>query len=722
MGRTACPGAREGARGGGPGSGGTPPAKRRTSAAAAPNSRGGQHDPRQQHQGHRRPLAALFATTLLLCLLLATSPAIAAAAAKRAGASSSSSWGRWRRAPAPAPRPAARLFHDDEGSLAWDAPALKRLRAAARGDHLRDLDAFLRAPSLAAFLGLDPVEALHVPLPVNVVLVGFQGDGHAGVDLPAGVVREWLARGLDHVIPHTRVSLAELSCAEDGHCLGRLDAASAARAPSPLPSAVRLNASVTVASVARGEVLAAFERAIAAFSRPSDPAEPAGAQQVDALKMDAFVESFVEALGLADGGYTLLVLNPSWSAGLASYAYRAGFTAEEIEQLHGQLELLHEVSRQAPAEEPSMARVRPPPLRAPRARGVAAGAAAAAAAADGGGGDEDPLTAAARQAAAARFAIATGEGGPRLGRRRKFRAVDAGAASALWAKAASAYLREEEDHKRELIRLVGPRTMGGAAAARAVSLLRQAQGRGRWALPSLHGARPSAASSSATPAGAGLPPGAPTASVAARYAEEGRLLAATLSLPPDHVHNPDLRASHPLEDCATPTWVGLGRWIMLDLTARRADWGPALGGDGVVTEHTLPDVADAMAPVVAAREGASVRFLLLFLRRVCSFEGGQRERFLCSLLSAVRFLTHALLLVPPPPTNPTQSTQTSATAARSASTSSPCTRDWTRSATPAAPPSRTPRPTRAVCASRRPRAPAAPPRRCRSWTPTAILS
>jgi hypothetical protein len=34
---------------------------------------------------------------------------------------------------------------------------------------------------------------------------------------------------------------------------------------------------------------------------------------------------------------------------------------------------------------------------------------------------------------------------------------------------------------------------------------------------------------------------------------------------------------------------------MVDLTARRTDWGPALGGDGIVTHLTLPDVHHSFA-------------------------------------------------------------------------------------------------------------------------------
>lgn len=53
-------------------------------------------------------------------------------------------------------------------------------------------------------------------------------------------------------------------------------------------------------------------------------------------------------------------------------------------------------------------------------------------------------------------------------------------------------------------------------------------------------------------------------------------------LPYPSVYNPKWRASHPLEDCVTNTWVGHGRWLLLDLTAQKADYGPALGGEGVV--------------------------------------------------------------------------------------------------------------------------------------------
>lgn len=58
--------------------------------------------------------------------------------------------------------------------------------------------------------------------------------------------------------------------------------------------------------------------------------------QVDALKMEEFVDSFISALGL-DRSYTLLVINPKWSPSLPSYTYRIGFSEAELRLLHEQV-------------------------------------------------------------------------------------------------------------------------------------------------------------------------------------------------------------------------------------------------------------------------------------------------------------------------------------------------------------------------------------------------
>ena len=219
--------------------------------------------------------------------------------------------------------------------MAWDNDELSRVRNLhARSFH--DATSYADAPDLAAYLGLGQVEALHMPVPLNIVLVGFSGDGNMGVDIAPDVLTNWLD-AVDAVLPHTRVSLSELSCSEDGHCAGQMEGS---LPPSPLASTVHLNFSANVVVLQKGAVLGAFERAITAFSRPLDPEVEGGHQQVDALKMEAFVQSFVDALGLANSGYTLLVINPHWSSTLPAYGYRVGFSAGEVEMLASQVIVL----------------------------------------------------------------------------------------------------------------------------------------------------------------------------------------------------------------------------------------------------------------------------------------------------------------------------------------------------------------------------------------------
>lgn len=75
--------------------------------------------------------------------------------------------------------------------------------------------AFLNTSNLAEFLGVFPIEAIHMPVPINFVFVGFNGDGNMGVNYSSSELQTWFGL-LDHVLPHNRIELAELSCAEDG--------------------------------------------------------------------------------------------------------------------------------------------------------------------------------------------------------------------------------------------------------------------------------------------------------------------------------------------------------------------------------------------------------------------------------------------------------------------------------------------------------------------------
>ncbi|XP_062163765.1 uncharacterized protein LOC133870619 isoform X1 [Alnus glutinosa] len=50
-------------------------------------------------------------------------------------------------------------------------------------------------------------------------------------------------------------------------------------------------------------------------------------------------------------------------------------------------------------------------------------------------------------------------------------------------------------------------------------------------------------------------------------------------------------------ECLTDTWIGKDRWAFIDLSAGPFSWGPAVGGEGVRTELSLPNVAKTIGAV-----------------------------------------------------------------------------------------------------------------------------
>ncbi|GBF97200.1 hypothetical protein Rsub_10061 [Raphidocelis subcapitata] len=452
------------------------------------------------------------ARALLLAALLAAGCSCAVGIPSAIGS-------RWRQTPpSEHQRPGVSLFQgtaDGRDPLLWESDEL----TAVRQLHKRSFDdgpEYMAAPNLAAYLGLAPISDIHLPLPLHIVFIGFQGDGHAKVKLGAAELTEWFSQ-LDHLLPHVRISLADLSCQDDGHCGG---AVRGSIAPVPLPSHVRLNFSCNVVVVRRAEVLEAYSRAVSLFGRPVDPDDgEGGARQVDALKMEPFVDSLLEGLGIGPSGYALVVANPQ-RPDHHGYGFRAGFSSEEVEMLQEEVEALRSLPLSHWDGEPA------PP------RGAGAGS------------------------------------GPGLlarwsHRTTKFAVGGAEAEGSEWAKRAQTYLEAEEAHRRKLLKAIGPHRRGALAVARAVALLRERS-----------------------------------------KSETAQLLAATLTLPPEHFHNPKWLAGHPLQDCLTPAWVSRGRWLLLDLAADRPDWGPALGGDGVVVDGTIPDVSRVFASASDAREAA----------------------------------------------------------------------------------------------------------------------
>ncbi|KAJ4930471.1 hypothetical protein NE237_008258 [Protea cynaroides] len=62
----------------------------------------------------------------------------------------------------------------------------------------------------------------------------------------------------------------------------------------------------------------------------------------------------------------------------------------------------------------------------------------------------------------------------------------------------------------------------------------------------------------------------------------------------------DLSGLH--SECLTDTWIGRDRWAFIDLSAGPFSWGPAVGGEGVRTELSLPNVEKTIGAVAEISE------------------------------------------------------------------------------------------------------------------------
>nr|GEV43099.1 transmembrane protein [Tanacetum cinerariifolium] len=62
----------------------------------------------------------------------------------------------------------------------------------------------------------------------------------------------------------------------------------------------------------------------------------------------------------------------------------------------------------------------------------------------------------------------------------------------------------------------------------------------------------------------------------------------------------DLSGVH--AECLTDTWIGKDRWAFIDLSTGPFSWGPAVGGEGVRTELSFPNVEKTIGAVAEISE------------------------------------------------------------------------------------------------------------------------
>nr|XP_024395234.1 uncharacterized protein LOC112291681 isoform X2 [Physcomitrium patens] len=189
---------------------------------------------------------------------------------------------------------------------------------------------YTKAGFLGYYLNLEEIDALHIPVPVNLIFVGFNGDGNQAIKLGQAELERWFSN-LDHLMEHTRVP----QLGESLTPFYRLKGDGAQRHHLPLVSNVHYNYSMHSIEMNAG-VTQVFERAIAALSRREDPTDTKNDTdvmwQVDMDGMSHIFSSFISFLQL-DDAYNIIILNPKRNATRANYGYRRGLSEEELRLL-----------------------------------------------------------------------------------------------------------------------------------------------------------------------------------------------------------------------------------------------------------------------------------------------------------------------------------------------------------------------------------------------------
>ncbi|KAJ6857805.1 hypothetical protein NC651_039283 [Populus alba x Populus x berolinensis] len=88
-------------------------------------------------------------------------------------------------------------------------------------------------------------------------------------------------------------------------------------------------------------------------------------------------------------------------------------------------------------------------------------------------------------------------------------------------------------------------------------------------------------------------------------------------------------------ECLTDTWIGKDRWAFIDLTAGPFSWGPAVGGEGVRTELSLPNVQKTIGAVAEISEDEAEERLQEAIQEKFSVFGDKDHQAIDILLAEI---------------------------------------------------------------------------------------
>ncbi|CAM6088218.1 unnamed protein product [Calypogeia fissa] len=196
---------------------------------------------------------------------------------------------------------------------------------------------FTRAVTLGSYLKLSFIDAIYLPVPINFIFIGFDGEGNKEFKLGEEELQRWFTN-IDHILEHTRVP----QLGEELTPFYRAKGSGENKHHLPLVSYTHFNYSVHGIEL-NSRTTAVFERAIKLLARKEDPvgtkdsAEEAGEAveeegpewQVDVGAISHIFQSLVNYLEL-EKAYNVFVLNPKRDPSHGRYGYRYGLSAKEI--------------------------------------------------------------------------------------------------------------------------------------------------------------------------------------------------------------------------------------------------------------------------------------------------------------------------------------------------------------------------------------------------------
>ncbi|GFP82154.1 hypothetical protein PHJA_000358700 [Phtheirospermum japonicum] len=221
------------------------------------------------------------------------------------------------------------LFNLKEKSRFWSESVIRSgiddLESSKPGKY--DAINYTKAGNIANYLNLLEVESMYLPVPVNFIFIGFEGNGNREFKLNAEELERWFTK-IDHIFEHTRIPKV-------GEILTPFYKTSIDREQRHhLPLTSHMNYNFSVHAIQMGEkVTSIFERAIDVFGRSDNVSasrdDVVGLWQVDVDMMSVVFTSLVEYLQLEDA-YNIFILNPKNDTKRAKYGYRRGLSETEI--------------------------------------------------------------------------------------------------------------------------------------------------------------------------------------------------------------------------------------------------------------------------------------------------------------------------------------------------------------------------------------------------------